>query len=107
MQELSERQKAIDSTVTEWPEARPKQAFGHHGYVRNGKMFGFIVDDGVAVKAWAGDEAERLYGLDGVHAFSHSGMEMRAWPILPLRDDTEAETALTALQNAYEKSVAT
>jgi hypothetical protein len=102
--DLTEAQSLIDATVVEWPEVHAKQAFGHRGYVRHGKMFGFVVGEGVAIKAWAGEEAEALYARDGVTSFSHSGMEMRAWPILPLRTEEETEAALTALQHAYERA---
>lgn len=107
MQELSERQNSVDSTLVEWPQVRVKPAFGHRGYVRNGKMFAFMAEDGVGVKAWAGDEADALYERDGVRSFEVNGMTMRAWPILPLRSDEDVSQALTALQHAYERAVAT
>lgn len=106
-QDLSPRQQTIDVVVSEWPEAHPKQAFGHRGWVRNGKMFGFLADEGVAVKVPAGPESDELFGRDGVLAFSHSGMEMRAWPVLPVRSEDEVEAALTALQHAYDRAHAT
>lgn len=106
-EELTESQRDVDSAVTEWPEVRAKQAFGHRGYVRNGKMFGFLADEGVAVKVWAGEDADAVYAIDGVRAFAHGGMEMRAWPIMPLRNEDEVTAALTALQSAYEKAHAT
>lgn len=105
--QLTDSQQAVDSVVTEWPEVRAKSAFGHRGYVRNGKMFGFLADEGLAVKAWASNEADELYAHDGVYAFSHSGMDMRAWPILPLRTADELEVALSALQHAYDRATAT
>lgn len=105
--QLGPAQQAIDDTVSEWPDVRAKPVFGHRGWVRNGKMFGFIAEEGVAVKAFAGSESDALFALDGVVAFVHNGMAMRAWPILPLRAETEVETALTALHSAYERAVAT
>ncbi|MDZ4168145.1 MAG: hypothetical protein U1E26_00625 [Coriobacteriia bacterium] len=106
-EELTARQQTVDATVTEWPEVRAKPVFGHRGYVHNGKMFGFMADGGVAVKVRAGQDADELYGLDGVHAFAHSGMEMRAWPVLPLRTEDEMEQALTALHSAFERATST
>lgn len=100
-------QQAADSTISEWPEVRGKNVFGHRGYVRNGKMIGFLADEGLAVKVLAGTEADELYARDGVHAFSHTGMEMRGWAVLPLRDAGELEAALTAMQHAYDRTVAT
>ena len=104
---LAPEQHTIDAVVSEWPGAHPKQAFGHRGWVRNGKMFGFLADEGVAVKVPAGPESDELFATDGVAAFSHSGMEMRAWPVLPLRSEEELEVALTALQRAYDRARAT
>lgn len=106
-EELSEAQSRIDATVIEWPEARVKMTFGHRGFVRNGKMFGFFAEGGLAVKAWASDDAPDLYAHDGVVPFAYNGMPMRAWPILPLRNEAEVETALTALSDAYQRASAT
>jgi len=105
--ELSPLQSAVDEVATSWPDTRGKQVFGHRGFVRNGKMFGFLADGGVAIKIMAGPESDALYAIEGVHAFAHSGMDMRAWPILPLADDVDLETALTALRAAYERATAT
>jgi hypothetical protein len=98
------RQLTIDEVVTSWPEVKGKNVFGHRGYVRSGRMFGFLHPNGVAVKAWA-DEAEGLYALEGVTAFSYNGMEMRAWPILPLSDDADVDTVIERLHHAYELAV--
>jgi len=106
-EELTSAQSAVDATVVEWPEVRAKGVFGHRGYVRNGKMFGFLADEGLAVKVRAGAEADELHARDGVHAFSHTGMEMRAWAVLPLRSEAEIESALSALQSSYEQAHAT
>ncbi len=101
---IDARQATIDEVVTSWPEVKGKNVFGHRGYVRGGRMFGFLHPDGVAVKAWAG-EAEELYRIEGVTAFSYNGMEMRAWPILPLRTDVEIDGVIERLHRAYEQAV--
>lgn len=107
MDELTEAQRIVDGTVTEWPDVRAKPTFGHRGYVHNGKMFGFLAENGAAVKVLAGPDTDALYAREGVVAFAYNGMPMRAWPILPLRSDAETEFALTQLHAAYERAVAT
>jgi hypothetical protein len=101
---IDARQATIDEVVTSWPEVKGKNVFGHRGYVRGGRMFGFLHPSGVAVKAWA-DEADELYRLEGVTAFSYNGMEMRAWPILPLRTDGDIDSVIEHLHHAYELAV--
>lgn len=105
--DLTPLQTAVNEVATSWPEARAKQVFGHRGFVRNGKMFGFLADDGIAIKVMAGAQSDVIYALEGVHAFAYNAMEMRAWPIMPLRDDADLEAGLTALREAYERAVAT
>jgi hypothetical protein len=105
-QELDPAQVVVDEVVTEWPDVRAKQVFGHRGYVRAGRMFGFHASSGVAVKVFAGDDADEMYARPGVKPFVYNGtMEMRAWPVLPLRDDSEVEVALTALKRAYDRAI--
>ena len=83
---------------------RAKQVFGHRGYVRAGKMFGFQASEGVAVRTFSGNDAGALYARDGVAPFIYNGtMEMRAWPVLPLQDDAQVADVLTALQEAYSR----
>ncbi len=103
-EKLSFAQEEVYSTVSEWPDVRTKLAFGHRGFVRGGKMFGFCADDGLAVRVWPGVDPEPIYAIDGVHPFAPSGMDMRSWAIFPLRNDDEIETALSAVRDAYERS---
>lgn len=102
-QQLDLRQQAVEEVVTAWPDVRGKQVFGHRGYVRSGKMFAFIADTGVSVKTFSAEESELMYARDGVTPFVYNpGMEMRAWPVLPLRSDAELDAALSAIRQAYE-----
>ncbi len=104
-QELNVNQRAVDEVVSAWPDVRAKQVFGHRGYVRSGKMFGFHASEGVAVRTFSESEADALYARAGVVPFIYNGsMEMRAWPVLPLADDTQVASALTALQEAYARA---
>ena len=104
-QKLDPRQVAIDEVVVEWPEVKAKQVFGHRGYVRGGKMFAFLADEGVSVKTFSAEEADELYARDGVTPFVYRpGMEMAAWPVLPLNTDTDVDEALSAVRRAYESA---
>lgn len=95
---------AADEAVSSWPDVRAKQVFGHRGYVRAGKMFAFIADDGLSFKAESPAAAEPLYSAGGAKPFVYHGeMEMRGWPVLPLSNDAELAAALTAIRGAYER----
>jgi hypothetical protein len=99
---LDPRQETVDGVVTSWPGVKAKNVFGHRGYVRDGRMFGFLARGGVAVKALTPEDADALYSRDGVVAFTYNEMPMKGWPILPLRDDSELEAALTELDRCYQ-----
>ena len=92
---------AVDEVLTEWPEVKAKQVFGHRGYVRAGKMFAFLARDGVAVKA-AGQFADELYGRPGVVAFACNVMPMKQWPILPLTGRADLDDVIENARRAYE-----
>jgi hypothetical protein len=105
-QHLDPRQVAIDEVVKAWPDVRSKQVFAHRGYVRGGKMFAFIADEGVSVRAASPSEGEALYARDGVVPFVYNpGMEMKGWPVLPLRTDAELDEAISAVRRAYENAL--
>jgi hypothetical protein len=96
------RRSAVDETVTCWPEVKAKPVFGHRGYVRGHAMFGFLADDGVAVKLVADMNAEEILAGDGVALFAYNGMPMNGWAVLPVRDDTEMDSTIELLHVAYE-----
>lgn len=101
-QEPSPLQRDVDEVVTLWPEVKARSVFGHRGYVRSGKMFGFLAEAGVSVKASDPGAAEALYARDGVTPFTYNGGMMRNWPVLPLRGDADLDAALSELHRAYE-----
>lgn len=104
-QQLDSRQSAIDEVVTAWPDVKAKKVFGRRGYVRSGTMFAFLLDGGVSVRTFTAEQSDALYSRDGVEPFVYRpGMEMSAWPVLPLRTDEELADALTAVRTAYESA---
>ena len=101
--ELSELQRAVDEVATSWPDVHGKQVFGHRGWVKGGKMFGFAAEGGIAVRALDGAMSKELYALPGAVAFVYNeGMEMTGWPVLPLADEAQLEQVLSALRRTYE-----
>ena len=100
---LDPLQAAADEAIRSWPDVRAKQVFGHRGYVRSGKMFAFIADDGLSFKAATSQEAEALYAAGSAKPFVYGGsMEMRGWPVVSVRTEPELADALTAARGAYE-----
>lgn len=92
----------IDDVVKSWPDVKAKQVFGHRGYVRSGKMFGFIAEGGAAVKVVSDEDAAELFARDGVKPFAYSGMEMRGWAVLPIRSKSDVDDALSWMSRSYE-----
>lgn len=95
-------QSAVDEVVTSWADVKARNVFGHRGYVRGRKMFGFLPESGVSVKAATASEAAELYTRDGVTSFEYNSMPMRQWPVLPLRSDDDLDPAIEALRRSYE-----
>jgi TfoX/Sxy family transcriptional regulator of competence genes len=99
--QLTPLQSAFHDVVTVWPEVAARPVFGHRGYVRAGKMFAFVVGDGMAVKA-SGAFADELYARPGVVAFAYNDMPMRQWPVLELRGDADLDDVLDQARRSYE-----
>jgi hypothetical protein len=94
---------AVDEVVTSWPDIHGKNVFGHRGWIRAGKMLGFVADDGVAIKALTDAHAAELYALPGVRPFVYSGsMEMKGWPVMPVASADDVSTVLSELQRVYD-----
>ena len=99
--QLTPLQSAFHEVVTAWPEVAARPVFGHRGYVRAGKMFAFVVGDGMAVKA-SGTFAGELYARPGVVPFVVNEMPMQQWPILELRDDAGLDDVLEQARRSSE-----
>lgn len=96
-------ESAADEAIKSWPDVKARNVFGHRGYVRSGKMFAFIADDGLSFKAANGAEAEALYADGRATPFvAGADMVMHNWPVLPLATDEQLAEALTAARGAYE-----
>jgi hypothetical protein len=93
---------AFDEVVTEWPDVKAKGVFGHRGYVRSGKMFAFLADKGISVKTPGEPEQAQLYARPSIEPFSHSGMPMKVWPVLPVRNQGELDEVLDLARRSYE-----
>jgi hypothetical protein len=96
----------VDEVVTTWPGVRSKMVFGHRGWIRAGKMLGFVADEGVAIKALTGAHSAELYARPEVGPFIYNGsMEMTGWPVLPVTEPGDVDAVLSELQRVYDALV--
>ena len=93
---------AADEVAVSWPGVKPKNVFGHRGYVRGGKMFGFLAPGGLAIKALTPEQSSALLARDGAGFFAYRDMPMKGWIVVPVRTDDELQAALTELYRSYE-----
>ena len=93
---------AADEVAVSWPGVKAKNVFGHRGYVRARKMFGFLAHGGLAVKALTPEQSAALLARDGAEHFVYNDMPMKAWIVIPIRSDDELQSALTELYRSYE-----
>jgi hypothetical protein len=96
------RQLVIDEVVTAWPDVRAKQVFGHRGWVRGGKMFGFLAGNGAAVRITAAMNGDVIMAREGVTLFAYDGRPMKGWAVLPLTTDAELDAAVDLERQAYD-----
>jgi hypothetical protein len=102
-QEMADpRQLVVDEVVTAWPDVKAKQVFGHRGWVRGGKMFGFLAGRGAAVRITPAMDDLVIMARDGVERFAYHGRPMKGWAVLPLGSDDELDAAVDLVRQAYE-----
>jgi len=94
----------VEEIVLSWPGVKRKQVFGHQGFVRGNAMFAFFPEKGQAsFKAATSQEAESLYTSGAAKPFVYNvRMQMRAWPVIPLRTDADLQEVLTRMRSAYD-----
>jgi hypothetical protein len=91
----------VDSAVREWPDVKARKVFGHPGYLRGRKMFGWQEGEAFAVGKFGGEEANELEAI-GIAQSEHDGAPMRGWYRIPVADDASASFALDWMRRAYE-----
>jgi TfoX/Sxy family transcriptional regulator of competence genes len=102
---LTGLEATADEVISTWPDVRSRNVFGHRGYVRDGSMFAFIAEGGLAFKVRDEAAATELFESGSAVPFCYRrDMVMRGWAVMALGGDEELSAALSAASEAYERA---
>ena len=95
----------FEETVLSWPHVSAKKMFGHHCYKANGKLFAFLVTDGVVITKLAEADRETLSRQFRATSFQSGGRTIRDWVKLSVKNERDLENIMPYMKRSYESTI--
>jgi hypothetical protein len=96
----------FESIVMDWVHVTRKYMFGSHAYLVRGRLFAFLVEDGVIITSLSASSRERLTELLEAFPFESKGKPVGGWMRAIVNDDSDLETIMPYVRESYEASLA-
>jgi len=97
---------ALEREILLWPGVYSKPMMGCLCYFQGKKFFAFLITKAIVItKLGETVRGELSKKMDG-GAFEMSGMSVRAWPRVPLKDAADVKTVMPFVRESYESTLA-
>ncbi len=93
---------AFEETVFPLPQITTKQMFGCPSYKANGKLFTFLVTNGLVIVKLSQTDREELSRQFQTTPFQSGKNAIEKWPQIPLKTVTDLEQIMPFVQESYE-----
>jgi len=97
---MGELRLAFEKRAMRWPHVSTKRMFGCPCYEANGRLFAFMVTDGVVLTQLPESDKDELSKRDGVDFF-RPGRRVSKWLRIPVKSEGELEETLTFVRKSY------
>jgi len=99
---MEERKAAFDSAVSGWPGVSEKPMFGSPGYSAFGRMFCFLVTDGIVTTKLPEDVRKDALVGEKCTVFTGHNKKIRNWLVFPYNSSDDLDSALPYVRKSYE-----
>ena len=96
----------FEARVITWPDVTTKFMFGCLAYMAKGKLFAFLVDDGVVITQLDEASRETLAAEHEAFQFESRGKPVGGWMQVVVADCSELEEILPYVRKSYEVALA-
>lgn len=104
-EQAKEMRRLLEQEILHWPEVSSKKLFGCPGYQAGGKLFAFLVTDGVVLTQLDESEREALFGQYPATFFQAGEKIMRTWARVFIDEEKEVKQLLPYLRRSYETAL--
>lgn len=100
--EGSELRKAFERQVLYWPEVTTRTMFGCPAYLADGKLFAFLVTDGVVITQIRKRDREALSEAFETEPFKAGEREISRWLQVTIEDLDRLTRLMVLVRKSYE-----
>ena len=97
-----ELREALEAKVLSWPEVSTRLMFGCPAYLADGKLFAFLVSDGIVITQIRKRDREELGALFPTEPFKAGEREITRWVKVRLEDPSDLERLMRLVRRSYE-----
>jgi TfoX/Sxy family transcriptional regulator of competence genes len=94
--------EAVEKQVLNWPRVTTRRMFGCPAYLVDGKLFAFLVTDGVVITQIRKRDREELEAQYSVEPFKAGEREIERWLQVTVDDLEKLERVLTMVKKSYD-----
>jgi hypothetical protein len=102
-EKAGELRRKLEEKVLNWPDVTAKKMFGSPSYFVKGKLFAFVITEGVVITNLRKEEREKIPTSHQTSPFTAYGKTMKKWVKLET-DADNLESIIPYIAKSYEKS---
>lgn len=96
---------AFEGRVLHWPQVHSKKMFGCPAYQAKGKLFAFLVTNGVVITQLDQADREKLSSKSKVDFFQAGKRVVRNWVKVPVRDKRDLDRVMPFVRRSYQSAL--
>lgn len=94
--------EAFEAKVLHWPEVSTRLMFGCPAYLADGKLFAFLVTEGVVITQVRKRDREELRTLFPIEPFKAGEREISRWVQVRLESVDQLDRVMRMVRRSYE-----
>ena len=104
-EQMADFRKGFESRIDGWPEVSQKKMFGVLSYLAGGKMFAFLVTDGLVITNLNQEEREAIAERYESESFQAGSRKVGSWLKVSLASQADIQDLLPAVKVSYHAAL--
>lgn len=103
--DMEDLRTKLEAEVLAWPKTAARRMFGCPSYQAAGKLFAFLVTDGLVLTHLPPKDQERLARLRGAGPFRAGTRTVQRWVKVSAKERRDLERLLPFIRRSYEAAL--
>lgn len=92
----------LEQQILSWPDVSTKKMYGCPCYKYKGKLFAFLVTDGVVLTKASEQDRTNLGQEFQIKPFQAATRTMKGWPQIPIDETSDFDRIIWFIKKSYE-----